>query len=82
MLCCDQRNPRIHKRLLRIQDVERCSPPDPRFVPDAIERGLRFRHLFLRRLDLGPSCQQLAPRLHDVGACLVANLFKRRALLG
>ena len=39
MLCCDQRNPCIHKRLLRIQDVERCSLPDPRFVPDAVERG-------------------------------------------
>src|SRR5690348_16192995 len=48
-----ERHPRIHKLLLRIEDVKGGTLADPCFLAHAVERDFGGLHLGLRRLDIG-----------------------------
>ena len=52
MLRGHQSHTRIHEFLLRVEDIERGSLPDPRLFAHTVERNLGGPHLRGGRLDL------------------------------
>ena len=81
MLRGDKSYARIHKFLLRIENVERGSLPDPRLFADTVERNFRGVHLGCGCLDLCLGGVQLAPALHHRSPRLIAIDIESEPLL-
>ena len=73
MLGSDERNARVHQRLLRVEHVERGTLAGLGFFAHPVQRDLGGRDLRLRGLHLRLAGLQLPPRLHNGGAGLVAR---------
>ena len=65
MLRGHQSHTRIHEFLLRVEDIERGSLPDPRLFTDTVEGDFGGVHLRRGRLDLRLGGVQLSPALHQ-----------------
>jgi hypothetical protein len=76
-----QSHARIHELLLRVENVERGSLPDPRLFANTVERNFSGVHLRRSRFDLRLGGVQLSPALHHRRPRLVAVDVKIEALL-
>jgi len=77
----NQRHPRIHKILLRGEDVEGRALADAGLLAHAVERDLGGLHLRLGRRDIGLGRIELAPGLHHGLAHGIARGIEVDALL-
>src|SRR6516162_3851577 len=81
MLRGHQSDARIYQFLLRIENVERGSLPNPRLFADTVERNFRGVHLRGGCLDLRLGGVELSPALHHRSPRLIAVDVKIEPLL-